>query len=55
MTKEMTTIRNIYRLVDVDTSEMTTFQLEDLIDQIQNELEWEFSLEELGVEHETAR
>jgi len=44
---KMTTIRNIYKLVDRDTSELTVYQLEDIIDSIQNEIEFEYSLEEL--------
>ena len=43
----MTTIRTIYKLVDRDTTTLTPFQLEDIIDQIQNEIEFEYSLEEL--------
>jgi len=49
---KMTTIRNIYKLVDRDTSELTVYQLEDIIDSIQNEIEFEYSLEELETSNE---
>ena len=48
----MTTIRKIYKLVDRDTSELTVYQLDDIIDSIQNEIEFEYSLEELETSNE---